>query len=236
MMDLRPVSDPRVLIAGTSYLADTGRCELTKLWLRVVRSLNPGVDVLVVDSASPFDPGQFLDCEIFRFDDNVGHPSRGERDGAGRAYCKALEIALLRGYKYCALIETDLIFAHPIAPTIDKMDLSAVKVCSPMAAPYQFPETGLMFFALDYVEESDFIKRYDWEHSPKWPIVEWRFLHLVERHYWQLPIHGLRNDHNQANVANLPNMFPYKPPAFLTHCQDFALYYRMLDLNGVNLI
>lgn len=226
----------RTLIAGTSYLSDQGRVELANLWLRVARSLNPGMDILLVDSASPFDPASYLDCDIYQLGDNIGQNSHGERDGSGRAFCKALEIGIERGYDFCAFIETDVIFALPVNPIVEKMAHSSVGVCSPLASPYQFPEWGVSFWDLVYVGASNFIERYGWEKSPKWPIPEWRLLKLVEEVYWQLPIHGRRNEDNLLNVANISNVFPYFPPAWLTHCADYALYYRLLDLNKVQVI
>jgi hypothetical protein len=183
----------KTLIAGTSYLSDDSRCELASLWLKVARTLNPGMDILVVDSASPFDPAQHLDCEIFRFEDNIGAISRHQKDGAGRAFCKALEIGIERGYDYCAFIETDVIFALPVGPITQRMDRAVVNVCSPQAVPYQFPEWAVSFWDLDYVRRSKFIERYGWEKAPTRPIAEWRVLRLVEGDYWQLPIHGRRN-------------------------------------------
>lgn len=223
----------KTLIAGTSYLSDESRCELAGLWLRVARSLNPGMDILVVDSASPFDPANYLDCEIFRFDDNIGAISRHQKDGSGRAFCKALEVGIARGYDYCAFIETDLILAVQVSPVVQRMAKSAVRVCSPLASPYQFPEWGVSFWDLEYVRASKFIERYGWEKAPARPIAEWRVLRLVESDYWQLPIHGRRNEDNALNYANIANAFPYQNCAWLHHCQEMDLLHRMLDLNGV---
>lgn len=230
---------PRILIAGTSYVADEGKRDLVQLWTRVTRHLNPDVDILLVDSASPFDPNSFLpmgDSNLYvkRFPDNVGALTQGGQDGSGRAFCEALDTAA-KEYDYVAFIETDVIFALPVTPFIEKMHKASVKVTSPVAAPYQFPEFGLSFWSSEYLRESKFTARYDWQNVPKWPIAEWRVLSLVGEDYWTLPIHGCRNDDNRLNVANVTNYFPYMPPAYLTHCADYGLYYRLLDLNGVRL-
>lgn len=229
----------RTLIAGTSYIADEGRRELTLLWARVARHLNRDTEIWLIDSASPFDPREFipqsLDINIFRLDDNIGAISQGMRDGSGRSFCTALQIAIDEEYDYCMIWEADLIFTKPIAPIIEKMAHTGVKVAAPLAAPYQFPEWGCSFWSVDYLRESKFIERYNWQNAPKWPIPEWRIQHMVEPEFFLLPVHGGRNEDNRLNLTNITNFYPYAPPVFLTHCNDFSLYYRLLDLNRINL-
>jgi hypothetical protein len=224
------------LIVGTSYIGDEPHRELAKLWLRVARHLNPDADIMLIDSGSPFDPREFLSgIEIFRFDDNIGAISQGQRDGSGRAFSKALEIAIERGYDYVMPWEADVIFCLPAEPIIEKMYRTGVKVCAAFATPYQFVEWGFSFWSTEYVQKSRYIERYDWPNSPKWPIPEFRNQYLTQDELFILPIHGYRNSMNNMNIANLTNLFPYVPPCFLTHCIDHNLYYRMLDLNGIKL-
>jgi hypothetical protein len=116
------------------------------------------------------------------------------------------------------------------------MHRSGVKVAAPFAFPYQFPEWGASFWSTKYLKESKFIERYDWEHAPKWPIPEWRIQHLTQDDFFVLPIHGMRNTQNTINQATITAAFPYQPVSWLTHCADFGLYYRMLDLNRINLV
>jgi hypothetical protein len=229
---------PRILIAGSSYVADEGRRELTKVWYRLVKQLNPGIDVVLVDSASPFDPRKFLPglLEIETFLDNVGAVSQGQQDGSGRAFCRCLETAVERGYDYVVPWETDILWVTPIEQTIAKMHRSGVKVAAAFANPYQFPEWACSFWSTKYVTESRFIERYDWQHSPRWPIPEWRIATLTDPDLFILPIHGWRNHENQMNIANITHLFPYHLPQFLTQCRDFQLYYRFLDLHKINLM
>jgi hypothetical protein len=231
-------SSPRILIAGSSYVADEGRRELTKLWYRLVKHINPGIDLVLVDSASPFNPGVFLpeEVEIEYFSDNIGAISQGQRDGAGRAFCRCLQLGVEGEYDYVVPWETDMLWLPPIEPIVDKMHRSDVGVAAAFANPYQFPEWACSFWSTKYVKESRFIERYDWEHSPKWPIPEWRIANLVDSDLWILPIHGWRNHENQMNIANIAQLFPYKPCSFLTQCRDFSLYYRFLDINQISLM
>lgn len=227
----------RTLIAGTSYLPDQARLELAQLWSRVARHLNPHTDIILIDSASPFDPATVMppDIEIIRFPDNIGAISQGQRDGSGRAFCKGLEIAVERGYDYCMIWEADTLFTLPAAPIIKKMHRIGVKVAAPFADPYAFMEWAVCFWSTQYVKDSKFIERYDWEHAPKWPIPEFRVQSLVQDEVFVLPIRGYRNSMNNLNAANYKSVQPYFPFSFLTHCQDFGLYYQFLDMNGIRL-
>jgi hypothetical protein len=66
--------------------------------------LNPDIDTILIDCASPFDPRVFIkDIEVFRFADNVGAINKGGKDGAGRSITKGMEIAVERGYDYVCL-------------------------------------------------------------------------------------------------------------------------------------
>lgn len=229
------MSEPKILITGTCYIPDEGKRELALLWGRVARHLNPGTDIVLIDSASPFDPRQFMPpaVEVIRYPESIGAISQGQRDGAGRSFCKSLEIAAERGYDYCVVIEADMILAQSVIPIVGKMHRVGVNVAAPLAVPYQFPEWGCSFWSTKYVRDSNFTERYDWEHAPKWPIPEWRIQKLVEDEFFLLPVHGSRNEDNRLNIANIANHFPYYPPGFLTHCADFSLYYRMLDMNKI---
>ena len=224
------------MIAATSWVPDEAARELCKLSVRVIKTLNPGEDLIVIDSCSPFDPLQFLPGShfSFHFEDNVGAINRGGKDGAGRALSKAIAKAIEWGYDYVAVQETDFIFAKPIRPIIERMHKAGVKVASPgLAAPYAFVEWGIFFINVAYARESKFIERYDWEHSQTWPLVEVKLEQLFGDDLFLLGLRGLRNESNAVNVANLANYFPYANASWLTHCADHNVYVRMLELNGV---
>lgn len=229
------MSGTRILIAATSRIETESRRDFVKLWWRVNAVLNPGVDIILIDTCSPFDPAVFLpETEIYRFDDNIGTLSHGQRDGSGRAFMKALEFGVLRGYDYVVHWETDLLFAKPVTPVIERMHRSGIKAASFIANPYAFCEWAICFFNCQFVKESKFIERYDWANAPAWPIPEWRIESLLGDDLWLLPIRGMRNSLGNVNAANLHQFFPYGPPDYLTHITDFTLAYKFLELNQIH--
>lgn len=227
---------PRLLIAGTSFVDSEQARELCSLSVRVIRSLNQYEDFVLIDAGGAFDPKEFLPAgtEVERFGENVGAINRGGKDGAGRALCRAIEMAIAGGYDYVAVHETDFIFAKPIRPIVERMARAGVKAATPsFATPYAFYEWGVFFVDVAYAKASRLIARYDWEHSQTWPLVEIKLEQLFGDDLFMLGLRGLRNDSNQVNVATLANMFPYANCAWLTHCADHNVYVRMLELNGV---
>lgn len=256
---------PRILIVGSTYVYDAAMVELTKLWARVTTHLNPGIDIVLIDPASPFDPSEFLGwdklntddgsvkvevppgCinpmnprvgasrEIYRFSDNIGHLSRGGEDGAGRCFCKAFELAAAGGYDYLAFCEADILFFRPFAPIIQRMANSGTKVAALPMSQYNFPEFGVSFYDMKFAKEFDLPGKYDWKKSQPWPIPEIRLMNLLQDYLMLLPLYGMRNDQNLLTVENLANCYPYAPIAWLTHCQSFDLYLRAIVLNNIQL-
>ena len=66
---------PRILVYGGTFCDTSESRDMVSLWSKVVRGINLDVDVLVIDSVSPFDPRAFLDgnVEVVGFEKNVGH-------------------------------------------------------------------------------------------------------------------------------------------------------------------
>ncbi len=225
---------PRILIYGGTFVDTEDNRDLVKLWSKVVRFLNPDCNVLVIDSVSPFDPRVFLagEVEVVGFDKNVGHLCRGGQDGAGRTLCEGMLIAAERGYDYAIHWETDLLFARPIRPIVEKMARTGVKVAALPQKYYQFLEWGISFFDLRHMIASRFVERYCWETAPKWPIPEVRIEQLTQDDLFLLPYRGMRNDLNEANVANLGGLFPYMPPDYITRA-TLPLCHEFLRLNGI---
>ena len=76
-------------------------------FLRTFRSLNPDVDVLVVDDSSPdgtADLAEKLAAELGRIDVSV----QATKAGLGTAYRHGMRIALDRGYEFIGQIDADL--------------------------------------------------------------------------------------------------------------------------------
>lgn len=233
----------RPLLFGTCYVADEAMRDLVITWSRLNRKLNPGLDILLVDSASPFDPRYFLPTKaplhanviVRRFDDNIGHLSRGGRDGWGRAFCFGIEFAIQWGYSHIAYIDADMLFARPVMPVLQKMERVGVKIGCPFDSIYGFVENGIVFASVDYLASIDFIGRYDWPKSPKPDsfdkLPERRFEKIVENDLFTLPLWGMRDDqqrlsHDTDTLAHL---------SYLTHCHDPRVYDRFLAAHGITL-
>jgi hypothetical protein len=233
---IKHARSPTILIVGTSWVPDEGARELCKLVYRTILTLNPEEAVSVVDSCSPFDPSQFLPSVpvVHRFDENIGAINRGGGDGAGRALCRAIQLAAIAGYDYVVIQELDFLFAKAVRSLVERMHKAGVKIATPgLANPYAFVEWGIFFVNVAWARETKFVERYDWAHSHPWPLVEIKLEQLAGDDLFLLGLRGMRNEGNQLNVANLANAFPYANPVWLTHCADQNVYARMLELNGV---
>jgi hypothetical protein len=222
----------RTLIFGTSYSDSQEKRWVIQQWDRITRQLNPGTDTLIVDTEAPAFPHNVSIDEIYRFPDNPGHLSKTGQDGWGRAFCKGLEIATLRNYDYAVHIEADLLFARPVAPIIERMARFGVGAAAPMANPYQFIETALLFLDMRWVREADFIARYDWEHPPLGgPLPEQRVESILSDKFFALPLRGARNDLGTITPRNMGQMFPQSID-WLTHATP-AVFRAMMGMNGL---
>lgn len=203
----------KTLIFGTSYVHGAAAAEVFRMWSIITRELNPGVDIVVVDSASPTPiytgglqaSGSF---ECINLGDNIGHLSRAGMDGWGRAFMRGVNYGMQMEYDFIAHIECDLLFARPVAEVIAKMAANGVRAAAPMAMPYQFIETALCFFSVPYLRQVDLITRYDWEHPPANGLLpEQRIAAICEDALFALPLRGFRNDMG-VSANQLPRMFP----------------------------
>jgi hypothetical protein len=247
------VTEPRILVAGSAYIHNEGLRELCKLWTRVVQHLDPNVDIVIIDSVSPFEPAAFLNwhcvgdgedivtadgqCQdwVYRFKENLGHLSRGGEDGAGRTFCKSIELGIEGGYDYVAVIETDLIFLRSITDICKRMRRSGTQMAAAPNAQYQFPEFGACFIDCRWAKEFDLIGKYNWKKSQPWPIPEIRLMNIVQEYLMLLPVYGIRVDQTGITAISLQNYFPYYPPAWITHAEDFQIYLKAIMLNNITL-
>ena len=201
----------RTLIIGTSYVQGAASAETFRMWVGLTRRLNPDCEILVIDSASPSIPPRNYPNFPFRminFPDNIGHLSRSGRDGWGRAFTAGLQHAIDERYDWVVHIECDLLFARPVSEVIDRMVRNSVRAAAPMAIPYQFVETALMFLSVPYIREIDLIGRYDWEHpSANGLLPEQRIGAICAEAMFALPLRGFRNDMG-VSAVQLERMFP----------------------------
>jgi hypothetical protein len=243
---------PRILVAGSAYIHNEGLRELCRLWTRVVTHLDPNVDIVIIDSVSPFEPAVFLEWPcivegdgippvknpgkwIYRFNDNIGHLSRGGEDGAGRTFCKSIELGIAGGYDYVAIIETDLLFLRSVTDICQRMQRSGTQIVACPNKQYDFPEFGACFIDTKWARDFDLIGKYNWKKSQPWPIPEIRLMNIVQDYLMLLPIYGMRVDQMPITAVNLANYFPYSPPAWITHAEDFQIYLKAITMNNINL-
>ena len=236
---------PRTLIFATTYVDCQDRATLTDHWLTLTSQLNPDCDLMLVDSASPwpklideerhgcfetYAPGMTGRRMLHRFADNVGHLSRGGRDGWGRAFCFGLKAAIDGGYDYVAHIEGDSLFRLPISPIVrrmmeDNVDVVSVPVKGMKRDMPGWVETGLMVFRTRYVAESDFIAKYDWPHRKESPTPELVVARLIGDRIKLMPWRAWRGDRNEINHKNVLAL----DLDWVTHCHnDIWVYDRFV--------
>lgn len=220
------------LIVGTSYVHGAAAAEVFRMWAELVRKLNQHTDVLVVDSDSPtlVTPVPDIHFASIRFNDNIGHLANGGRDGWGRAFTKGLRLALDGYYDWVVCMDCDMLFARPVSEVINKMVAHGVKCAAPMAIPYQFTETALSFWNVDYLREIDLIGKYDWEHPPADRLPEQRIDAICADAMFALPLRGFRND-MRVPADQLPRMFPTGID-WITHA-ELPVLRKFLEMNGL---
>ncbi len=219
------------LILGTSHLHGAAAAETFRMWADLTLKLNPGTDILVVDSGSPMELPYFPPPVKYKLlEDNIGHLSRGGQDGWGRAFAAGVAQAIALEYDWLANIECDLLFARPVSETISKMARHGVLCAAPMAMPYQFTETGLSFWSVPYLKLSGLIERYDWAHPPSNGLLpEQRIDTLCAGELFALPFRGFRND-MRVNADQMRGMFPHGIDWI--HHAELPVLRRFLEVNG----
>ena len=220
----------RVLIFGTSYIDTQERRWLAEQWLRLVRAVNPGISVAVIDTPGPVDWRPPTDWD-FRFVDNIGHLTATGRDGWGRAFVEGLRQADAIGYDYAIHIECDLLFARQVMPVIERMRRHGIKAVSTVAAPHRFIETGLLFLDMEYVRDSRLVERYHWQTSSLQALPEQRMEALLGDDLFLMPWWGVRDDDKLLTPGTMTAHFPVRMD-WLTHA-TVPCYRRFLEMNGV---
>lgn len=237
----------RTLIFATTYVDCRERAMLTDQWITLVKEKNPWCDILIVDAKSPWSPlidekshGRFIKYTPGRqsrqmlhvFDENVGHLSRGGKDGWGRAFTFGLQAAIDCGYDFVAHIEGDSLFRLPVGPIIDQMAHENVKAMSiPVVGMTvtlrDWVETGLMFFETAYLRESKFVEKYDWKARTPAPTPEKVVRALLGDSLVMASWKGMRGDKGQITHKNVDKL----DLDWITHCHtDVWAYDRFLAL------
>lgn len=165
---------------------------------------NKSCDALIVDSNSPMMPHVPASVGYYTFPDNVGHLSRGGRDGWGRAFCHGLERAVDDGYDYVAHVECDSLCTLDIAQEVEHMEINGacVETIRVSSMP-SWPETGLMFFDVEWLRRTKFVERYDWQRRTKYPEPERVVKELCGVDLQLMPWRGMRDDFHELTVDNV---------------------------------
>ena len=157
----------KTLIYGTSYIDSPDRAWLIDKWGKLALRLNPGIDILIVNT--PAVPNHFPSMHpVFRrhdFADNIGHlrqDNDGQRDGWGRAMCWGAQYAMDNGYTNVALIECLLLFAESVTPIFTQMRDAGKTMAQPHSSPHNWMESALTFMDVNWLRAIDFPTKYDW--------------------------------------------------------------------------
>lgn len=226
----------KILLYGGCSVRDETKRDMTKLWARVTRRINPDVPIVLFDTASPIDPCSFLEPGILihRFDDNPGHLSHGGGDGAGRTVCAGMNAAIAMGADWVIHAETDLLFVRPVNEVIARMRGASVGCLS--QPTYQFYEWGFSVFNVRYLVESEFIARYDWQNAGRdGPIPEIKLEWLAGADLTVLPYRGMRTSGTTVTADNLAGYFPYFAPDWLHDhvTPDLSVMRAFLKMHGI---
>jgi hypothetical protein len=193
----------RTLLFGTTYVDTVEKMMTLQWWMRLAQR-NARCDVMLVDSASTIYPYVPLSIKFHSFPDNVGHLSRGGADGFGRAFCRGLQYAIDENYDYVAHVEGDSLCKLNITAEIENMELRGDGVATiHVSSMPKWPETGLMFFSVDWLRDSNFVARYDWENRPRRPEPEYHVGQIVGDDMAYLDVRGMRDDFHELTIENL---------------------------------
>ena len=243
----------RTLIACMTFIQEPWQRDLLCAWYALATTLNPGTDLLIVDSASPIPPQSFLpghwkihamadDDEIpkhpgdqfmARFHNSLGHPFYDAVPmgaGSDRAQVKIFEIAIASGYDRAVYIEADVLFVRPVEPWLERMTKPAA--CPGMVNHGLFPESGLLFFDPAYFQSIDYVKRYNWR-GPCFPEGEKRMWDILGDQLEFLPLKGNRDGWG-TEPEHLQERYP-EGLDFLTHAkiETHREFLRLNDFEGL---
>lgn len=221
----------KMFVFGTCYAPTNEKVGELMRWIKLLAHLNPdSIDCLLIDSNSiEAHHDRHLNplIGIYRFPDNIGHLSRGGRDGWGRAFSMGLQYAIDHQYDYAVHIEGDSLFRLPVKPICEQMAQEGIKVASvPVgygeAQRSTWVETGLMFFDVEYLRTSNFIAGYDWPNRTAKPQPEIVIRRMLGDDLVMLPLKAERSDRGEITVDNVTEY------DWITHCRP-EVYDRFVE-------
>jgi len=237
----------KILVFATVYVDSEARRKLTDHWLTLHQHLNgDACDFLIVDSQSPVKPfihdakhgifevyksGKPAHRMLHEFPDNIGHLSRRGRDGWGRAFCFGLQAAIDCAYDYVVHIEGDSLFRRKVRPIVEHMEARHIRVAStPVEGMHRamqgWVETGLIFFEVRHLKDSNFIGKYNWPARREYPTPEVVVRSLIGTYLHLMPWRAMRGD--KAQITH-DNVLAWNLD-WITHChRDIWCYDKFIE-------
>ena len=250
----------KILITSSGHIRDLIRQMLLELWARNIKAIEPDIDVLYIDSSSPVDAAAILapfgfkdlgdiddDCPIDlsaggRFACRFPTPDWGHRSNeGGRAVRKGLKAAIDNGYDYVFYWESDVLISRSVRTEVEKMARNGVKVTMPLSIEYHFCHTELCVYECNYLRETGFVDSYNWHHDDMAhegadeQRRERAHRDVLYCNFWR----GRQNDQEWVRQGNFLECARMSDGSiqldWISHCADFTLYLKFLQINGVKI-
>ena len=240
------------LLIQQVHLRTEAQCRLFAVSQALLRRLNPGCHLLVIDNASPLDPLPWMagewdqvllspmsdkvplierDMTLLRFAEALGHFSYGgTADGPGRAIMRGIEMAIEGGYKKAVYIESDCLVSRPVKWWFDQMKKPVA--CQPVSR-HGFVDWQVMPFDVKFMGEFCFVGKYDWKNQT----VEKNAKTFGEQQYFDIlgdnvEIIDCVGERVEGTLDVKGWVEKYKSGVdFVTH-GDYEIYAAFLVLNG----
>jgi hypothetical protein len=235
-----------------THIQRKAQLDLMLTWYNLSRKLNPGVDYLIIDHASPICPLLHLDDgwnvhhfadsdeiitqespKLFaRFKDALGHPNYDgirEACGSDRGWTRLIDIAIASKYDMFVYVEADLLCVRPIAELIAQMKKPAA--CANMVYHGVFPEIGVFLAKPAHLARINFVKKYNWK-GPTYPAGEYRAWQILYESMQFLPLKGERNRFRTAAnqiQEHFPDGLDYLTHAYMSTQRAFLAQYGHED-------
>ena len=220
------------------HLTSEWRGRLLRTCVTLIDRLNPGgLDILLIDNASPIDPVPWMPgawddmgvClatdgpipvkppgrTIMHFPDAIGHfhHNQGQdpppKDGPGRSNMTSLQIAYASGYERSVYQETDCLFVRPYEEGFSQL---TKKVGCQDRTIQNYCDWNIRYHAdLPWLRDFQFVEKYDWQNQkPDWmgaPVGEFVYEHILGDNLQILPMRGCRAGMAGVTTANLRERF-----------------------------
>ena len=240
------------LLIQQVHLRTEEQCRLFAVSQALLRRLNPGCHLLVIDNASPLDPLPWMageweehrlgpmsddvpviagELKLLRFAEAIGHFNYGgTADGPGRANMRSIQVAHAGGYKRAVYFESDCLVSLPVKWWFDRMKKPVA--CQPVCR-HGFVDWQVMPYDVQFMASFGFVEKYDWKNQT----VEKNAGTFGEQQYFDIlgddvEIIPVRGERVEGTLDVKAWVEKYKAGVdFVTH-GDYEIYAAFLVLNG----